>query len=108
MKDCPFCEHDGPVLYEDQGVFVIEPLNPVTPGHVLAIPRRHVPSADALPFVTGNVFAIATMYARLYPVMYESYNLITSVGAAATQTVFHLHAHLVPRRPSDGLKLPWS
>ena len=87
-------------------MFVIEPLGPVTPGHVLAIPRKHVPSADALPFVTGNAFAIATMYAR--KVALESYNLITSVGAPATQTVQHLHVHVVPRRPGDGLLLPWS
>jgi hypothetical protein len=36
------------------------------------------------------------------------WNLITSAGTDATQSVFHLHVHLVPRRPNDGLKLPWS
>ena len=35
-------------------------------------------------------------------------NLITSIGPAATQTVPHLHLHLVPRRPGDGLPLPWT
>jgi histidine triad (HIT) family protein len=35
-------------------------------------------------------------------------NLITSVGSAATQTVFHLHVHVVPRRAGDGLALPWT
>jgi histidine triad (HIT) family protein len=103
---CVFCDFAGPVLHEDQGVFVIEPLGPVVPGHVLAIPRKHVPSADALPFVTGNVFAIATMYAR--KVGLPSYNLISSVGAPATQTVFHLHVHVVPREEGDGLALPWT
>jgi histidine triad (HIT) family protein len=38
----------------------------------------------------------------------KSFNLITSQGAAATQTVMHLHLHLVPRTDGDGLKLPWS
>ena len=37
-----------------------------------------------------------------------SANLITSIGAAATQTVFHLHVHVVPRHEGDGLLLPWS
>jgi histidine triad (HIT) family protein len=35
-------------------------------------------------------------------------NLITSKGSAATQTVFHLHVHLVPRQVDDGLPLPWT
>ena len=34
-------------------------------------------------------------------------NLITSRGRAATQSVFHLHLHLVPRADNDGLALPW-
>jgi hypothetical protein len=38
----------------------------------------------------------------------ESFNLITSVGAAATQTVRHLHIHLIPRREGDALALPWT
>ena len=110
MRDgCPFCDFDGPVLYSEggvgSGVFVIEPLGPVTPGHVIAIPRKHVPSAHELPFVTGNAVAVAILYAR--KVGLDSYNLITSVGAPATQSVFHLHVHLVPRLPDDGLRLPW-
>jgi histidine triad (HIT) family protein len=103
---CPFCDWDGPVLFEWGSAFVIEPLNPVVPGHALAIPRRHVPSADPLPFVTGPTFATAVMYARHAGL--ASYNLISSVGAPATQTVFHLHVHVVPRREGDGLTLPWS
>jgi histidine triad (HIT) family protein len=103
---CPFCDWDGPVLFEWGSAFVIEPLNPVVPGHALAIPRRHVPSADPLPFVTGPTFATAVMYARHAGL--ASYNLISSVGAPATQTVFHLHVHVVPRREGDGLALPWT
>ena len=105
MEGCPFCEYDGPVLYGEKGAFVFEPLNPVVQGHVLAAPRKHVPSADALPFVTGNVFAVAVIYAR--QVGLDSYNLISSVGEPATQSVFHLHVHVVPRREGDGLRLPW-
>jgi histidine triad (HIT) family protein len=36
------------------------------------------------------------------------YNIITSMGEYATQTVFHLHVHIVPRRLNDGLHLPWT
>lgn len=38
----------------------------------------------------------------------ESANFITSAGPAATQSVFHLHVHLVPRFEDDGLILPWT
>lgn len=40
--------------------------------------------------------------------MGTDFNLITSAGAAATQTVAHLHVHYVPRRTGDGLGLPWT
>lgn len=39
---------------------------------------------------------------------HEAANLITSRGGAATQTVFHLHVHVVPREAGDGLALPWT
>ena len=105
MSDCPFCDYDGPseIIYEHEGVFIIEPLNPVTPGHFLAIPRQHVPDAAFDPELTGWVFEVAARFSGL-----ESFNLITSVGEEATQTVRHLHVHYVPRRKGDGLLLPWS
>jgi histidine triad (HIT) family protein len=41
-------------------------------------------------------------------IMPDAFNIITSAGRDATQTVDHLHLHLVPRRPGDGLALPWA
>lgn len=107
---CMFCEivefrapadriHDTP----DTSAFV--PLNPVTPGHVLIVPTRHVRDAAEDPEVTARTMADAAKLAGLYGV---PFNLITSAGADATQTVFHLHIHYVPRRPGDGLALPWT
>lgn len=40
--------------------------------------------------------------------MVPAANIITSRGSAATQTVYHLHLHVVPRREGDGLGLPWT
>jgi histidine triad (HIT) family protein len=84
-----------------------EPLNPVTPGHLLVIPVRHVMDAAEDPDLTGRVFAAAARIARESGGD-PSCNLITSVGGAATQSVYHLHAHVVPRRHGDGLRLPWT
>lgn len=81
----------------------IVPLNPVTDGHTLVIPAAHVPDAAAHPEVTANTMRRAAQFAAEW----ESSNILTSIGAPATQSVWHLHAHIVPRRPGDGLMLPW-
>lgn len=106
---CVFCRI---VAYEEPAVVVedfltaiaIEPLYPVTPGHTLVIPKVHVPNAGANPTVTGSVFALAAIVAGRF----KAYNLITSVGAPATQSIPHFHVHIVPRVPGDLLPLPWS
>lgn len=113
---CTFCEiaagrAPAEMLDEAWGHLVIRPLNPVTDGHLLVIPRYHV--ADAR--ISSPTTAAAMGYAADYAArnlwrngQREDFNLITSAGPAATQTVPHLHVHIVPRRPGDGLLLPWS
>ena len=110
MNDCVFCEivaFEAPaevVRHWLRGI-AIRPLDPITEGHVLVIPNDHV--AD---FTTSQeVTELAAYYAaELAGDLGGDWNLITSKGPAATQTVFHLHVHLVPRRPGDGLALPWT
>lgn len=104
---CIFCEivagrAPAKVVGRWAEAIVIVPLNPVTEGHLLVIPTQHVMDARIEPITTGMVMARA---ASLAP---HPCNLITSVGAEATQTVFHLHVHIVPRREGDGLPLPWT
>lgn len=85
----------------------IVPLAPVTPGHVIVIPRVHVGHFTTDPDVTMRTMARAAMLARkMEPA--GDWNLITSKGKHATQTIRHLHVHLVPRRAGDGLALPWT
>lgn len=82
------------------------PLNPVTLGHVLVVPLEHVPNFTTNPDVTMRTMARAAMLAReMEPA--GDWNLITSKGRHATQSVFHLHVHLVPRKMGDQLILPW-
>lgn len=85
--------------WHDAVAFV--PLNPVTPGHILVVPVEHVWDATESPYVTGRVFS------RAAEIMPNPGNLITSAGREATQSVFHLHVHIIPRRENDGLALPW-
>lgn len=104
--DCVFCTRLSRGEYDkDQPGFSFEPLNPVVPGHRLFVSPQHVVDASQDRDISGRTFASAAEYAQRQGV---DFNLITSGGSYATQTVFHLHIHYVPRRESDGLKLPWS
>ncbi|WP_456228936.1 HIT family protein [Streptomyces sp. YJ-C3] len=80
------------------------PLAAVTPGHVLVIPRAHVADVGVDPAVSARTMRRA---AELAADLGEC-NIITSRGESATQTVFHLHLHVLPRYPEDGLALPWA
>jgi histidine triad (HIT) family protein len=83
--------------------FAIVPLNPVTDGHTLVIPKTHVDDFTGDPAVSAATMRrAAELAASVGPC-----NLITSRGREATQSVFHLHLHIVPRADNDGLALPW-
>ena len=110
MSDCPFCERieRGEYDYYDEHSVAFQPLNPVTRGHFLVVPRVHVESAlamDAPPHLGHAVEMAADLAGQMD---LENVNLITSAGPLATQTVLHLHIHVVPRREGDGLHLPWT
>jgi len=113
--ECPFCEiieGKSPAKFLADGIssVAIEPLNPVTKGHFIVIPRDHVADAYDNPSVTAMAMHDAAQWSKMFSwrdPLYESVNFITSVGKAATQSVFHLHIHVVPRAENDGLALPW-
>lgn len=107
MADCVFCEivagrAPAVVVGSWPDAIAIVPLRPVTEGHVLVLPRVHVDDYLADPALTGLVVRCAASIAP-WPS-----NMITSAGRAATQTIMHLHVHIVPRLDGDGLALPWS
>ena len=110
VRNCPFCARIMAGEYDDDlrrfDAVSFEPLNPVTDGHRLVVPKIHVSSALGHPAIAADVMAAAVQVAALHGV--TECNFITSAGAAATQTVFHLHLHIVPRRLDDGLTLPWT
>lgn len=108
--DCPFCriiagEAPATVVADWSDALAIEPIGPVTPGHVLVIPKAHVADFTEDPSVTAITMRRAAELAGELGL--DATNLITSRGAEATQTVYHLHTHLVPRRRGDRLALPW-
>lgn len=105
---CVFCEivagrAPATVVEKWPGAIAIAPLGPVTPGHTLIVPKPHVRDAAEDPWTTAKVMYQAAKFAGRF----ESFNIITSAGAAATQSVPHLHIHVVPRTEDDQLMVPW-
>lgn len=106
MSDCVFCsiiQGSAPatLVREWPDAIAIVPLGPVVDGHVLVIPKQHVTDFGVAPEVSALTMRRA---AEIVP---HPANIITSLGREATQSVFHLHVHIVPRAEDDGLALPW-
>lgn len=97
-------------LYEDDTTISFMDINPVNPGHALAVAKGHWPTVDAIPAaVLANVARTAQRIAKA--VMKElkphGVNLLQANGEGAGQSVPHLHIHIMPRRAGDGLILNW-
>ena len=105
-EECVFCQKikEGSVNNVSRHVVFFEPLNPVTKGHLLVVPRFHVEDFTQDEVLSAEVMRIASKLAYKM----KDVNLITSKGKYATQTIKHLHIHLVPRKKDDGLSLPWT
>jgi histidine triad (HIT) family protein len=113
--DCLFCkivagEVPGTIVAEDERTVAFMDINPATRGHALVVPRRH--AADLLEVgqedLAACAYAAQRLAARAKDVLgADGVNLLNSCGAAAWQTVFHFHVHVIPRYDDDPLRLPW-
>src|SRR5262245_14579986 len=113
--DCLFCgivagSIPSETIDTDERTVAFMDINPATAGHALVVPREH--SADLLEIGDEDLTATTLAAQRLAKHMKDvlgadGINLINACGAAAWQTVFHFHIHVVPRHDSDPLKLPW-
>jgi histidine triad (HIT) family protein len=113
--DCIFCkiasgELPSTIVDEDERTMAFMDIAPATRGHALVIPRAH--SADLLSVETEDLLAVAVASRRLAArakerLRADGINLLNSCGAAAWQTVFHFHVHVIPRYRDDPLRLPW-
>ncbi|MFP4077777.1 MAG: HIT family protein [Candidatus Izemoplasmataceae bacterium] len=105
MKPCPFCSLEQKhLIHENQHMRVIFDGFPVTRGHALIIPRRHIASFFELNEAERDA-ALRAMDAtkaildeRFNP---DGYNIGVNIGTAAGQTVHHVHIHLIPRYKGD-------
>ncbi|MGI5195581.1 HIT family protein [Streptomyces sp. CA-288835] len=112
---CPFCDIvDDPrkarVLYADAHTLAFFPLTPATQGHTLVVPKAHSTDLWAMDETAAQrLFRTVLLVGRALRTALEpdGMNVINSAGTAASQTVFHTHVHLVPRRPGDAMGLNW-
>ena len=113
--DCIFCqiaagELPASIVDEDERTISFMDIAPATRGHALVIPRAH--ARDLLSVEDEDLAAVALAARRLAAratdrLGAQGINLLNACGAAAWQTVFHFHVHVIPRYSDDPLRLPW-
>ncbi len=116
-ESCVFCriiagQLPGTVIasHDEGRAIAFMDISPATPGHLLVVPRTHTP--DLLTADPGDLTACVLLAQRMARLVRDRLgavgaNLLQSSGAAAWQTVFHLHLHVIPRYEDDPLVLPW-
>ena len=105
-KGCLFCaEADRPVLEANDLAFLIADAFPVTEGHLLAIPRRHVVDYFDMYQPERNAIQRLLEFGRGFLLQAHpdvtGFNVGINAGQSAGQTVLHCHVHLIPRRTGD-------
>ena len=102
---CPFCSlPDARVLFRNGHAIAFRDRFPVTPGHTLVVPMRHVGSYfDSTLEERNSLFELLDLAKKQIESEFApaGYNIGINDGAAAGQTVGHLHIHLIPRYPGD-------
>jgi histidine triad (HIT) family protein len=111
---CAFCEIvagrlESSQVYQDDHVIAFLDIRPLTPGHLLVIPREHQPYLEDLDEGLGaRMFTVAQRLARALRrsgLPCAGANMFLADGVAAGQEVFHAHLHVIPRNPGDGFRL---
>jgi diadenosine tetraphosphate (Ap4A) HIT family hydrolase len=110
MADCAYCAlaaAKAGLVYEDGALVALMHPRPASPGHMVVLPKEHVPVFELLPSpVAAKLFGLAN---RLSGVAFEALpglggtNMVIQSGPAAGQEVAHAAIQVIPRREGDGL-----
>ncbi|HSW35797.1 MAG TPA: HIT family protein [Candidatus Limnocylindrales bacterium] len=105
MEKCVFCQRNKlDLIAENELALAFYDSYPVSEGHALVIPKRHVEtffdaSPEELSAVTHLIFEVKKHLQENYQP--DGYNIGVNVGSTAGQTVFHFHFHVIPRYKGD-------
>ena len=111
MSACLFCriaagEIPATLVYQDERLIAFRDINPQAPGHVLIIPRKHIATLNDLTAeddaLVGEMARRAAAIARELGFSEAGYRTVFNCNAAAGQTVFHIHLHVL-----GGRRLGW-
>lgn len=107
---CKFCavargELDATVVYEDESAVAFLDHRPLFPGHCLLVPRDHIETLDDLPRDrVGPFFETVQRLARAVERAMKAEGTFVALNNRVSQSVPHLHVHVVPRKKGDGLR----
>ncbi len=108
--DCTFCRIASgalaaPLVFEDEEALAFLDHRPLFPGHCLLIPRQHFETlTDFPPGSLGPLFSLARLLCRAVEEVLGADGSFLAVNNRVSQSVPHLHVHVVPRRRKDGLR----
>jgi histidine triad (HIT) family protein len=109
-KPCVFCEivagaKGADVVHQDGLTIAFLDHRPLFPGHVLLVPRSHHELLADLPTdQVGPLFQTARLLSRAVPAALEAEGAFLAINNGVSQSVPHVHVHVIPRRKGDGLK----
>jgi histidine triad (HIT) family protein len=109
-KPCPFCAiaeggEPASVVFEDERFVAFLDNRPLFPGHSLLIPRAHHETLADLPAeLIGPLFANAQLLSIAIPEAMGKPGSFVALNNVVSQSVPHLHVHVVPRKQKDGLR----
>lgn len=104
MNDCLFCkiinkEIPSTVVYEDEEILAFKDIHPVTPVHILVIPKKHITSLAELEkedeAVVGRIYTVINQIAKQEGILEKGFRVIVNCGEDGGQEVKHLHFHLL-------------
>ena len=109
-ESCLFCqivarEVEAKIIFEDEISMAFLDVRPLFPGHVLLIPKAHYATLSDLPAsLIGPFFTNAQMLARKVQEVMKAEGTFVAMNNVVSQSVPHLHVHIVPRKRQDGLR----
>ena len=109
-ENCVFCriiagDVTAPIVFEDASSLAFLDHRPVFPGHCLLVPRDHFETLADLPAkLVGPFFSTTQLLTRAVEQALEAQGTFVGINNRVSQSVPHLHVHIVPRRRKDGLR----